>query len=46
MLDILTRYEIIVYFNYVDDILIVHNLMLTNITEILSTNLEFTLKIE
>jgi len=46
MLDILTRNELIVYFKYVDDILIVYNFMLTNITEILSTNPEFTLKME
>jgi len=46
MLDISTRHEVIVYFKYVDDILIVYKLMLTNITEILSSNPEFTLERE
>jgi hypothetical protein len=44
MVDIWTKHEIIVSFRYVDGILIVHKLMLTDITEILSTKPEFTLE--
>jgi len=44
MVDILTKDKIIVSFRYVDDILIVYKLMLTIITEVLSTKREITLE--
>jgi hypothetical protein len=42
MVYIVTKHDVIVYFRYVDHILIVYKSVLTNITEILSTNPEFT----
>lgn len=45
VVDILTKYDVNVYFRYVGGILIVYKLILANITDIMSINSEFTLEI-